>query len=179
MKNLTEKQEIIIADITNEFIKINEEKNNRPKGGLFDINGLLGQREADIEERFQIERNNRFYDEILKTKIKEDMDMLNIDLRELGLRAWQPLTWASWVRGFVIDTINNFERDYHFGENIKIDYRLITKSKSFESGISYIDEFENQHKIMWNNYSYTNIKEVARHNMIINNIKKLINKTNL
>ena len=43
MKNLTDKQQTILADITNEFIKINEEKKNRPKGSLFDIDGLLGQ----------------------------------------------------------------------------------------------------------------------------------------
>ena len=178
MKNLTEKQQTIIANITNEFAKINEEKKNRPKGGLFDIDGLLGQREADIEERYQIERNNEFYDEILQTQIKEDMDVLNIDLRQLGLRAWQPSTWGKWVRGFVIDTIENFERDYHFGENINVKYLIINKSKSFESGIPYIQECENKHKIECNNYHYSNIKSFATHNEVIYNIKKLINKTN-
>jgi hypothetical protein len=179
MKNLTEKQKTIIAEITNEFIKTNEENKNKPKGSLFDINGLLGQREADIEERYQIERNNEFYDQILQTKIQEDMDVLNIDLRQLGLRAWQPSTWASWVRGFVIDTIENFERDYHFGKNIKVDYILIKKTKSFESGISDIEEYENNHKIGWKNYRYSNIKSFATHKEIINNIKELINKTSL
>lgn len=178
MKNLTEKQETILAQITSEFIKINEEKKNRPKGSLFDIDGLLGQREADIEERYQIERNNEFYDEILQTQIQEDIDVLNIDLRQLGLRAWRPLTWAKWVRGFVIDTIENFERDYHYGENISIKYILINKTKSFKSGISSIDEFENAHKIMWNNYRYSSIKSLAQSEEIIYNIKKLINKTN-
>jgi hypothetical protein len=176
MKNLTEKQQTLIADITSEFIKINEEKKNRPKGGLFDINGLLGQREADIEERFQIERNNQFYDEILQTKIQEDMDVLNIDLIQLGLRAWRPSTWADWVRGFVIDTIENFEKDYHNDKNITIKYILIKKEKSFESGISFINECENNHKIEWNNYRYTTIKAFATHKDVIDNIKQLINK---
>jgi hypothetical protein len=179
MKNLTEKQQTLIADITNEFIKINEEKKNRPKGGLFDINGLLGQREADIEERYQIERNNEFFDEILQTQIQEDIDILNIDLRQLGLRAWRPLTWADWVRGFVIDTIENFERDYHFDKNICVKYIFIKKTKSFESGISYIEEFENKHKIEWNNYHYSTIKSFATHKDVIDKIKTLINKTNL
>jgi hypothetical protein len=179
MKNLTEKQELIIADITSEFIKINEEKKNRPKGGLFDIDGLLGQREADIEERFQIERNNEFYDEILQTKIQEDMDVLNIDLRQLGLRAWRPLTWANWVRGFVIDTIENFERDYHFDKNIIVKYILMKKTKCFESGISYIEEYQNKHKIEWKNYHYTSIKDFATDKELIDNLKILINKANL
>jgi hypothetical protein len=179
MKNLTEKQELIIADITNEFIKINEEKKNRPKGGLFDIYGLLSQREADIEERYQIERNNQFYDQILQTKIQEDMDILNIDLIQLGLRAWRPLTWADWVRGFVIDTIENSERDYHFDKNIKVNYNLIKKLKTFESNIPQIEQYEKNHKIGWENYSYENIKDFATHDWVINNIKELINKTSL
>lgn len=179
MKNLTEKQQTIIADITKEFIKINEEKKKRPKGSFFDIDGLLGQREADIEERYQIERNNEFYDEILKTKIQEDMDSLNIDLKELGLRAWQPLTWAIWVRGFVIDTIENFERDYHFDKNIIVKYRLFTKTKIFKSGISYIEESSNKHNIECRSKFYCNLEEFAKDTNVIDNIKVLINKTNL
>tara|TARA_R110000868_G_scaffold224763_1_gene476934 strand:+ start:226 stop:765 length:540 start_codon:yes stop_codon:yes gene_type:complete len=179
MKNLTEKQQTIIANITNEFAKINEEKKNRPKGGLFDIDGLLGQREADIEERYQIERNNEFYDEIFQTKIQEDMDTLNIDLRQLGLRAWRPLTWAIWVRGFVIDTIENFERDYHYEKNIIVKYRLFTKTKYFESGISYIEESSNKHNIECCSKFFNNLEEFAKDINVIGKIKVLINKTNI
>jgi len=103
------------------------------------------------------------------------MNVLNIDLRQLGLRAWRPVTWPNWVRGFVIDTIQNFERDYHFGKNINVKYVLINKTKSFESGISYIEECENKHKILWNNYRYSNIKSLATSKEIIDNIKILIN----
>jgi len=37
MNNLTENQQKIITNIITEFSKINEEKNNKPKGKLFDI----------------------------------------------------------------------------------------------------------------------------------------------
>ena len=180
MKNLTEKQETILAQITSEFIKINEEKKNRPKGSLFDIDGLLGQREADIEERYQIERNNEFYDEILQTNIQLDMDMLNIDLKELGLRAWRPSSYSKWVRGYVIDTMENFERGYdNYSENIKLTYRLISKSKHFKSGISCITECENKHNIESCDFYFDNIESFSKYHRIIDRIKKLINKTNL
>jgi hypothetical protein len=181
MKNLTEKQELIIADITNEFIKINEEKKNRPKGGLFDIDGLLGQREADIEERFQIERNNKFYDEILQTKIQEDMDVLNIDLKQMKLIATRPKNWSSWVRGFQIDTIENFERGY-FGlsdDTISLKYRLIGSRKNFVSGISSIEEYKNQHNIESCNRFFSNLQQFAKEGNVIGSIKRLINNANL
>jgi hypothetical protein len=181
MKNLTEKQELIIADITSEFIKINEEKKNRPKGGLFDIDGLLGQREADIEERLQIERNNEFYDEILQTKIQDDMDFLNIDLKQMGLIATRQKNWGSWVRGFQIDTIENFERGY-FGlsdDTISLKYRLIGNTKYFVSGISSIQEYKNQHSIESCNRFFSNLQQFAKEGNVIGSIKRLINKTNL
>lgn len=175
MNNLTEKQQLIISDITNEFTKINEEKKNRPKGGLFDIDGLLGQREADIEERYQIERNNEFYDEILTAKISEDMDTLNIDLKELGLRAFRPSNWSSWVRGYVIDTIRNFERGFEGDNKIKLQYRLFTKTKYFESDISYIEESLNKHNIESCSKFFNNLEEFAKSTNTIGGIKKLIN----
>ena len=179
MENLTEKQNQIIANITSEFAKINEEKKNRPMGGLFDIDGLLGQREADIEEKYQIERNNEFYDEILQEKIKKDMDILNNDLKQLGLRAWQPTTWSEWVRGFVIDIIENFERDYYSShESIVLKYRLLNTTKYFESGISYISECQNKHNIESCSFMFDNIEEFAKNKNVIEKIKKLINKTN-
>jgi hypothetical protein len=179
MKNLTEKQQTIIADITKEFIKINEEKKKRPKGSFFDIDGLLGQREADIEERFQIERNNKFYDEILKTKIQEDMDMLNIDLKELGLRAWRQSNWADWVRGYVIDTIDNFVRGFGGGHEIVVKYRLFTKTKCFKSEIERIEETLNKHNIESCSTFFNNLEEFTKDQNVIGNIKKLINRTNL
>jgi hypothetical protein len=174
MKNLTEKQQTIIADITKEFIKINEEKKKRPKGSFFNIDGLLGQKEADIEERFQIEGNNKFYDEILKTKIQEDMDLLNIDLKELELRAFRPSNWADWVRGYIIDTINNFERGFGDSRSIIVKYRLFTKTKYFESGIEYIKESSNKHNIESCSKFFNNLEEFAKDQNVIGNIKKLI-----
>ena len=178
MKKLTEKQQTIIADITSQFIKINEENNNRPKGKLFDIDGLLGQRDADIEEKYQIELNNKFYDEILQTNIEEDIETLNLDLKELGLRAFRPINWSEWVRGYVIDTIATFDYGYQGEDSISVKYTLLSNPKFFKSGISYIMECKNQHNIEFCNYSVTNIEDFAKHHKTIDKIKTLINKTN-
>lgn len=178
MNNLTENQQKIITNIITEFSKINEEKNNKPKGKLFDIDGLLGQRDADIEERYQIELNNKFYDEILQTNIELDMETLNLDLKELGLRAFRPINWSEWVRGYVIDTIERFDYGYQGEDSISVKYTLLSTPKFFKSGISYIMECKNQHNIEFCNYSVANIEEFAKHHKTIDKIKTLINKLN-
>jgi hypothetical protein len=182
MKNLTEKQQKIIAEITSEFIKINEEKKNRPKGSLFDIDGLLGQRDADIEEKYQIELDNQFYEEMLKDIIKNDMEQLNVDLKELGLTTFVPELWGKNGNSFCIDTIYQKENRKHYSDDsIILRYRLKYKAVSFESRIPSIEqkikEFEIGCYVNPNSERfYSSIEEFAADKTIIEKIKRLINK---
>lgn len=182
MNNLTEKQKMIIANITNEFSKINEEKNNRPKGTLFDIEGLLGQKQADMEQRYQIELDNQFYEKMLKEIMKNDMEELNIDLKELGLTTFIPKTWDQDGNSFIIDTIYQKENSgYHSDDSIRLSYQLKNKYVSFESRIPCIEQKSKEYKIGCyvtpnNETLYSNIEEFAEDTRIIEKIKRLINK---
>jgi hypothetical protein len=182
MKNLTEKQELILAEITNEFVKINEEKKNRPKGSLFDIDGLLSQKESDIEDRQQIEVNNLLYEEMLKSAMQDDMNKLNDDLNEYGLCAYIPINWKKDGNSFVIDTIKRKDDSgYHSESSIDLRYKLEYAWISFESGISSIEKKSQKYKLSCYVFSnterfYNNINEFAKDTIIIDKIKKLLNK---
>lgn len=181
MNNLTEKQKMIIANITSEFAKINEEKNNRPKGKLFDIDGLLGQKQADMEQRYQIELDNQFYEEMLKEIMKNDMEELNIDLKELGLTTFIPHNWDKNGNSFCIDTIYQKENSgYHSDNSIRLSYQLKNKYVSFESRIPSIEQKIKEYQIGCYNTSnyetlYSNIEEFAADKSVIEKIKRLIN----
>ena len=182
MKNLTEKQQTIIADITNEFIKINEEKNNRPKGSLFDIDGLLCQKESDIEDRQQIQVNNLLFEEMLKSTMQRDMEKLNEDLNEYELCAFIPINWDIEGSSFVIDTIKRRnDSGYHSDNSIDLRYRLEYKWISFESRISSIDKKSEKYQIGCyvtpnTQRFYSSIEEFAKDTIVIEKIKKLLNK---
>jgi hypothetical protein len=182
MNNLTEKQQTIINNIMSEFSKINEEKNNRPKGKLFDIDGLLGQKEADTEQRYQIQLDNQFYEEMLKEIMKNDMEELNIDLKELGLTTFIPYNWDKNGNSFCIDTIYQKENSgYYSDDSIKLSYQLKSKAISFESRIPSIPQKSKEYKIGCyvtpnNETLYSNIEEFAEDKPIIEKIKRLINK---
>jgi hypothetical protein len=182
MNNLTEKQQTIITNIISEFSKINEEKNNRPKGTLFDIDGLLGQKEADIEQRYQIQLDNEFYEEMLKDIVKNDMEQLNVDLEGLGLTTFIPKTWDQYGTIFCIDTIYQKEKwGIYTDETIRLSYQLEYEIVSFESRIASISKKSKQFKIgCYVNSSterfYSSIEEFAADKTIIEKIKRLINK---
>lgn len=182
MNNLTEKQQTIINNIMSEFSKINEEKNNRPKGTLFDIEGLLGQKQADTEQRYQIELDNQFYEEMLKDIIENDMKQLNADLEELGLTIFVPKNWDKNGNSFCIDTIYQKENSGYYSDNsIKLSYRLKSQIVSFESRIPCIIQKSKEYQIgcYVNSYTesfYSNIEEFAEDKPIIERIKMLINK---
>jgi hypothetical protein len=181
MNNLTDKQKMIIANITSEFAKINEEKNNRPKGTLFDIEGLLGQRDADIEEKYQIQLDNEFYEKMLKEIMKNDMEELNVDLKELGLTTFIPKIWDQDGNSFIIDTIHQKEKWGSYTDNsIKLTYQLKSKEISFESRIPRIEQKSKEYQIgcYVNSHTerfYSNIEEFAAHKPVIEKIKRLIN----
>jgi len=182
MNNLTEKQNKLIEEITNEFTKINEQKKPMSKGNLFDVVGLLGQKEADLEQRCQIELDNQFYGEMLISIIDKDMEILNVELKELGLCVFKPNNWRDSARAYVIDKTHYRDVRGYASENaIKLDYRLDSKYVAFESKIGGIDQKTKEYKI--SSYVtpnterfYNNIEEFSKDTLIIEKIKRLINQ---
>jgi hypothetical protein len=177
MKNLTEKQERIISEITSEFQRINQEKESQVKGSLIDISGLLQQQSDDARLRREIEAENKLKIQKMYDIVEADMERLNSDLVHLGLVCFY--TYNGNKQYIAIDTksgraSSNYTRD----GALKLEYRLPYVNKSFESRITSIEVYSDKPVIK---YSYTspefkNIEEAAKSEWFISNIKSLLNR---
>jgi hypothetical protein len=183
MKNLTEKQQTIIAEITSEFVKINEEKATRKIGGLLDVDTLLFERDRDIEYRKQIEIENRIAKEKFHNVVKSDMDRLNEDLQHLKLYADYPYDDKN---RFCIDII---DRQFKNGRKmdminckdiLSFEYTQDRKHIGFKSEIDNISKLLDTYKIIfyYGSYEHTNIESALKDDFAQRYIKNLINKAN-
>ena len=86
MSQLTEKQQTIINNITNEFLKINTE-NLMPKGSLVDVSPFLQQIDMDKIRRKEIEIQNSINQKIILDNIERDAKRLNDDLAHAKILA--------------------------------------------------------------------------------------------
>ena len=183
MQNLTENQKQLIQELTNEFISINLEKTKKKKGNLFDIDGLLQQKNLDLELRNEIELKNKIIREKLFEIVENDTNKLNEDLKELGLIAFQP---KNWHKGYdiVINTIEKYNRyeGRSIDKSIRISYSIPGKTKRFESKIGSIDELINEYTIEHgygsNPPKYTSIENLVKDQYFMSNLKELINEVN-
>jgi hypothetical protein len=186
MKNLTEKQQTIIANITNEFAKINQEKATRKIGGLLDVDTLLFERDKDIEYRKQIEIENKIAKEKFYNVVKNDIDRLNEDLKHLKLYADYP--YDDYRDRFCIDII---DRQFRSGARkmdlinckdiLSFEYTQDKKHISFKSEIGNIYKLLDTYQIIfyYNSNKHTNIESALKDDFAQRYIKNLINTSNL
>lgn len=177
MQNLSVKQQRIISEITSEFQRINQEKESQIKGSLIDINGLLKQQTDDLRLRKEIEAENKLKMQKMEEIVEADMNRLNNDLIHLGLVCFY--TYQNNKHHIAIDTkasraSSNYTRD----GALKLEYKLPSVHKCFESRIASIDVYSDNHVIK---YSYTSpefkgIDELAKSEWFISNIKSLLNR---
>lgn len=180
MQNLTNKQQNIILQITNEFTRINEQKALPLNSNLFDIDSLLSQRDSDIEDRSQIEFDNLYYDELLSSIIEQDIEKINLSLVSIGLCCFTPSHWHQTGKTFVIDTLYQKSKGTYGDNKIAFEYKLITKEIRFNSRLSPIDKKSNEYVICSYVSSNTeakfkSIEEFAKDERIIDKLKNLIN----
>jgi uncharacterized FlaG/YvyC family protein len=184
MKNLTEKQQTIIAEITSEFAKINQEKATRKTGGLLDVDTLLFERDQDIEWRKKIEIENRIAKEKFMDAVKRDMDRLNEDLKHLKLYADYP--YDDDKNRFCIDII---DRKFRSGKKMDLlnckdilsfEYTQDYKNIGFKSNIDTIYKYLDTYKIKfyYNSTEHTNIESALKDEFAERWIKRLINNAN-
>lgn len=178
MKNLTEKQQTIIAEITSEFAKINQEKATRKIGGLLDVDMLLFERDRDIEYRRQIEIENRIAKEKFHNVVKSDMDRLNEDLQHLKLYA--DYLYDDDKKRYGINTIGRAMNLIDFKDILSFEYTQDKKHISFKSEIGNIYKFLDTYEIMfyYNSNKHTNIESALKDDFAQRYIKNLINTLN-
>jgi hypothetical protein len=171
MKNLTEKQQTIIADITNEFVKINEEKSKRKKGGLIDLDSLLLERESDLDLRKSIELNNRINLDKLNQILNDDADKLNEDLADYNLIARIEKKNAYFI---VIEELTRANKNVD--NSIWINYTQYMNHINFKSKIEGIYKKEGYY-IAYGSLTYKSIEDFVKSEYFIENLRKLINTT--
>ena len=155
-KELTDKQQSIIEDITNEFIKINENKKQRKSGGLLNLEEFIYEKQDDMEERtFIASFNNAKFKETLSI-VDEAIETLNDELLDYGLMAYRypNLKWEDYLSSiyFYIDTKEvaeyNMKRDTNNSSHGSTKYAISLSAKSqvkainFKSRIASICLFE-------------------------------------
>jgi hypothetical protein len=178
MKNLTEKQQTIIAEITSEFVKINQEKATRKIGGLLDVDTLLFERDRDIEYRRQIEIENRIAKEKFHNVVKSDMDRLNEDLQHLKLYA--DYLYDDDKKQYGINTIGRAMNLIDFKDILSFEYTQDYKNIGFKSEIGTIYKYLDTYtiKFYYDSTKHTNIESALKDEFAERWIKRLINNAN-
>jgi len=99
-KELTDKQQSIIEDITNEFIKINENKKQRKSGGLLNLEEFIYEKEDDMEERTFIASFNN-------AKFKETLSIVDEAIETLNAQpyAGKTITFSGYFQSSVTPTV--------------------------------------------------------------------------
>ena len=150
---LTEKQQEIINEITNEFISINEKKKVRKSGALLNLYEYVSAKEEDEDEKANIVLFNKAkFNEILQLA-DEAIDTLNNELLEYGLMAYRFEHTAknnlSSIRIY-IDMIDNAQFNLNNPQApsmrlsdyvIRISIQNDTERITFKSGITGINKF--------------------------------------
>ena len=122
---MTQSQQQIIESLKLEFEKMNSRKSYG--GNLIDIDGILGDIEKDKNTLKEVQLNNEYQTKILNQRILDDADILNEDLKKIGLIA------SSGTYGFNRLSI----KDEKNSSEINIDYDMSSSYKQLINGNGY------------------------------------------
>ena len=127
---MTQSQQQIIDSIKLEFEKINSKKSYG--GNLIDIDGILGDIDKDKNTLKEMEINNNYQRELIRQLIERDVDILNEDLKKIGLIA---------IRYHYSINVNvNGSRKGPLGDpigGIRISYDMSSSYKELTNGNGY------------------------------------------
>jgi hypothetical protein len=141
MNNLTENQQTIINQITNEFKKINDEYRVH-EGGLIDLSPIIKELNEDKIRRKEIEVQNITNTNIFLQNVNKDIQRINDDLIKYGLIAFK--MYESTIR---IATQKEFNKIGPSNVNYYTDIRCIQNANTiyFNSKINNISKNESSY----------------------------------
>jgi len=141
MSNLTENQQTIINQITNEFKKINDEYRAH-EGGLIDLSGIVKELNEDKIKRKEIEVQNITNTNIFLQNVNKDVKRINEDLVNYDLVAF--IKWDSTIR---ICTLKEFSKLGPSGVNYYTDIKCTQDGDTiyFKSEIDNIRKHESSY----------------------------------
>jgi hypothetical protein len=188
-KNLTEKQTLIIEEITNEFVKINEQKKVRKSGALFNFGEYLNQIEEDEEAKSLIKLHNKAQFKNFVQIVDDAIDTLNNELTDYGLMAYRfninDMKNMSLSRIPIYIDLTEFakyntskkpEESFKLSEyRINIEAKAKTEYINFKSGIEGICKYiEFSHFESGYSGEKRTIEEIAKYQMVTDKLQKYI-----
>lgn len=174
MNNLTENQQTIINQITNEFKKINEEYKVH-KGGLIDLSDIVKELNEDKIRRSEIEVQNNINKNIFIENVRKDIQRINDDLVKYGLIAFQK--YESTIR---IATQKEFNKLGNSNVQYYLDIRCIQNAETiyFKSKISNISKNESSYYYQSFAGEYKSLEDLTINPSFTNHMRELIVKQN-
>jgi hypothetical protein len=173
MNQLTQNQQDIITQITNEFNKINDDYNTH-EGGLIDLSPLIKELNADKIRRSEIELQNTINTKIFLDNVDKDIKRINDDLVKYDLVAYKK--WTSNIR---ITTLKQFKRYYiETTEHIDISCRQKSDKVDFDSHINHIAKLDTSYEYKYYGGIFQSLEDIVGTNNFKSDMRQLILKQN-
>jgi len=173
MNQLTQNQQDIITQITNEFNKINDDYKTY-EGGLIDLSPLIKELNADKIRRSEIDLQNNINRKIFLENVAKDVKRINDDLANYDLVAL--IKWSSTI---CITTLNQFNR---YGSEVS-DYVDISCQQNsehiyFDSKINYISKLDWSYTYKYCGGIFKSLEDVVGTANFKSDMRQLILKQN-
>lgn len=170
MSNLTENQQTIINQITNEFKKINDEYKVH-EGGLIDLSVIVKELNEEKIRRSEIEVQNAINKNIFLENVRKDIQRINEDLVKYGLIAFQK--HESTIR---IATQKEFNKVGHSNVQYYLDIRCIQNAETiyFKSKIDNISKNESSYYYQHWSGGYKSLEDLIGTSTFTEHMRDLI-----
>ena len=173
-KNLTENQQQIITDITNEFVKINERESKRKSNTLIDFDSIFKERRDDEKRRKEIQCKNVIVQQMYDDLIDEIVDKLTSEVDQWGLYCKRN---EDKIKNSG-DIIISYTDKLSYKKYIYIDVRKDITTITFKSGIEEVREWLPPTRLSFNSVSYCweTIEDLCKNPYFIKDLKELLLK---
>jgi hypothetical protein len=173
MNQLTENQQTIINNITNEFLKINTE-NLLPKGSLVDVSPFLQQINMDKIRRKEIEIQNDINRKINLDNIERDAKRLNDDLAHAKILA---ILEKYSIRLIAEKDVHKINASASYN-TLHINFDFDATTVWFKSQIESIGEINPSYSYRLGGARCSTIEEVVKTNTFKDKIVEFIKEIN-
>jgi len=173
MNNLTQNQQDIITQITNEFNKINDDYKTY-EGGLIDLSPLVKELNADKIRRSEIELQNNINTKIFLDNVDKDIKRMNDDLSKYDLVAYK-----KWTSNICITTLKHFKRYFiESPEHVDISCQIKSDKIYFDSQISNIAKLDTSYEYRYHGGTFKSLEDVVGTANFKSDMRNLILKQN-
>ena len=174
MSNLTQNQQDIITQITNEFKKINDDYNVY-EGGLIDLSRIIKELNEDKIKRSEIEVQNTINKRIFIENVNKDLKRINDDLVKYDLVAF--IKWDSTIR---IGILREFSKLGMSNLNYYVDIQCCQNSETiyFKSQIDNIHKSSSSYYYKYEGKQFKSLEDLIGTSNFSERMRQLILKQN-